>query len=159
MQREIKFRAWDKKRKKFINELAQNAPHESHYGLSLTGKLVQFGISMDFQQYWEWEEKPDEVILMQYTGLEDKNRKEIYEGDIVEFFYATGGSYPNHTGEKIVASVFWGQRKCEEQECGIYHTWLIKTKDNVLNFSSLENFDKKWIKIIGNIYENPELLT
>lgn len=81
----------------------------------------------------------DEAVIMQYTGLEDKNGKEIYEGDIVT-------CYP---GERLAyqKTVEWAD---DRPELGITnHTGgliLCKSSSN------------KYIEVIGNIYENPELL-
>lgn len=87
----------------------------------------------------------DEVILMQSTGLHDKNGKEIFEGDIVtdgEFI----GEIRNH------------------QTLGFY---MLDEEENERFFSdsaSLEDFEEdakivsEILEIIGNIYENPELL-
>ena len=77
------------------------------------------------------------VVLMQYTGIKDKNGKEIYEGDIVSV-----------TGSKSV---------------GVYTTCIIKDgqgfkiKDNK---TIIMDYKEMFLcTIIGNIYENPELLT
>ena len=72
---------------------------------------------------------PEGVILMQFTGLKDKNGKEIYEGDIVR----------NHNEAltiDMVTGVVWDFRQ----------------------LAMLEDQREEW-EIIGNIYENPELLT
>jgi len=89
-----------------------------------------------------WHEKflGDEVILMQSTGLKDKNGVEIFEGDIVLFTIEDGFDYVYGKPGIINLSLQWGAgvraisggnyplRKCRE------------------------------VRIIGNIYENPELL-
>jgi len=85
-----------------------------------------------------------EFHLMQYTGLKDKNGKEIYEGDIIE---SNGSSY------KIVFGF-------EEDSCVIcWHAELINNENVTwpLGFSDYDSHKNKYIQVIGNIYENPEL--
>ena len=80
--------------------------------------------------------KSTAMILMQYTGLHDKNGKEIYEGDI------TDDGYNN------IGVVKYGNYNCSCCE-GVYG-WYVDGGD----IRSAECF----LKVIGNIYENPELL-
>ena len=67
--REIKFKAWNKKEEKMLNR----------FEITQDGCI---GYTDMFQTYHPL----PEAVLIQYTGLKDKNKKEIYEGDIVEYF-------------------------------------------------------------------------
>lgn len=86
----------------------------------------------DFYTYGEFE-------LMQSIGLIDENGKEIFEGDIVK-----------DGGEDVGVVVY-------DKECGAYG---LKYKSNViLTFENIDELgDWKGSAVIGNIYENPELL-
>ena len=84
----------------------------------------------------------DTESIGQYTGLHDKNGKEIYEGDIVKFEDVSG--YKDGC-----ASVIW-----HEDSCGYY---LENDDDNI--YDTLYDFTPSYqMEIIGNIHENPELL-
>lgn len=88
--------------------------------------------------------KDDKTIVMQSTGLKDKNDKEIYEGDIIKYKrYNYGFTYTDTVGYGTVG--------------------LIKNNDKIGLIStfagmSIENIDLSSVKVVGNIYENPELL-
>jgi len=75
---------------------------------------------------------PEDITWLQFTGLKDKNSKEIYEGDIVET--------PNRKKPYLIR--FAGGK--------FYLDYTEEGEDLT---------DPLWIKVIGNIYENPELLT
>ena len=76
--------------------------------------------------------------VFQYTEVKDRNGVEIYEGDIVK-----GGSR--------IMQVFWQIEVCQ--------FWLIWTDKNIGKYEPLTLNSAEYIEIIGNIYENPELLT
>ena len=121
--REIKFRFWDDSLNEFVNITAT---------CSLNIKKMIQG-------------KENNIILSQFTGLKDKNEKEIYEGDIVIYDRGVG----NWTGQRMST------------------THEIVFTDEVFAFvmkygSSYIKLRKHWnyiYEVVGNIYENPELLS
>jgi uncharacterized phage protein (TIGR01671 family) len=138
--REIKFRAWDKDNSEmyYQNETKYNEVWE----IDFNGIRFLEEQTIDSYLGGEYHDQKDEwvapnQILMQYTGLKDKNGKEIYEGDIVE---------------------------CTQQ--GQSQKGEVNFKDGMFNWeykkdelSWLYGVTLKWDgEIIGNIYENPELL-
>lgn len=123
MTREIKFREWETERKTMV-----------------IGEREDYDDSVSFR--FEHEEG-GERILMQYTGLKDKNGVEIFEGDIV---YWESTIMNKNQWQGVVK--FIGAGFCVQTSGNSRNTpdWLYAaTKDETL-------------EIIGNIYENPELL-
>lgn len=87
----------------------------------------------------------DEVILMQYTGLKDKNGVEIFEGDILTLKYPHDRRYTVTAkvirGSQISAMVLKFEDEFTTEEIPLY------------KISAEHNFE-----VLGNIYENPDLL-
>ena len=81
--------------------------------------------------------KADEIELMQSTGLCDKEGTEVFEGDILK-------------SNKYITSVFY--------ERGAYCVKFSRTPNTTVTMNVISFIEKYKTKIIGNIYENPELL-
>ena len=128
--REIKFRAWIKK-----EEIMTYFEDESYI---LNGDMSVDAFDYDksnCKNYFEPCYKTVDVELMQYTGLKDKNGVEIYEGDILQNVY-----------DDDVGIIEWSEEDA----------MFVLTIDNLeTNFSNERS--KHW-EVIGNIYDNPELL-
>lgn len=128
MNREVKFRAWDP----FNAEMLK--PHD------VNGHKKD--LSWFFSQYEESEKGENNPILMQYTGLKDKNNKEIYEGDI--YFCYDISSNPPH--KYIPQEVKWDKD---------FSSWNLITLEGLKRAHETKIFE---YEVIGNIHQNPELL-
>ena len=122
MNREIKFRAWNKKEK--YMEIVDD--------LQMFSNDLSIGIpSKDYFL------RKDDVELMQYTGLHDKNGKEIYEGDIVKIT----GSKEIDIGKVIYE----------------YDGFTVDVM-NMDRFYGRVHLLEKFTEVIGNVFENGDIL-
>jgi len=129
----IKFRAWDKTNKEWF------------YSFSIEGDGTVK--SYIYNQWGEPDTNISEYVdIQQFTGLLDKNGKEIYEGDIVKAQYNDGDK-----NIEFIDEVVWGYFDdcCVEGE-----TWITKTD----RWQKCIYYWKDELEVIGNVYENPELL-
>ena len=138
MSREIKFRVWDKTsdsmlyqddferveldtKNKMVTLIAEEESDKSHYVLDYEDSI--------------------EAEILQYTGLKDKNGKEIYEGDILG----------RHEYWPIRIEYDKGCFMVRDLDKVRYNNLILNVP--ICNFESINDW-----KVIGNIYENPELL-
>ena len=123
----LKFRVWDKERECYLDE-AELA------GITPDGKYILYIEEEEISKL----EVEGNYILEQYTGLKDKNGKEIYEGDIVEYTTCYYGNEKRH--RKVVEWSEW-----DSDDFGEPHN---------IGFSNLS----ECMEVIGNVHENPDLL-
>jgi len=130
-----KFRFWDKKQKiKGFNAfICDNEILNFHPVCSTDPDLMRVSRCPQPQ-----------VIAMQFTGLKDKNGKEIYEGDIVNF--------ENRIKGKLIGTITF-----EASAFIIGCNSLNDSYDLLIDYTNSERFCED-IEVIGNIYENPELM-
>lgn len=98
--------------------------------------------------------KDSEMEVMQFTGLLDKNGREIYEGDLL-----WDGGYSERTGLKTVAEVKQSTEALRNSESGVGSVAIIGFRVVPHGDCRIWMFDdlKEW-EVIGNVWENRELL-
>lgn len=149
--REIKFRAWDKEKKKW-----------ARMNLDIWGEWQGAGmcqVSEEGEPDIFEHNSCDRFIWQQFTGLKDKNGKEIYEGDVIE-----NGDYNGYDSEKIKKmsideKIQKGWIKivdhfiAQDSEYAYITSGFLFPSGQLKRGNILEN-----ILVLGNIYENPNLL-
>jgi len=141
MNREIRFRLWDKENKCWHNpnilEVWDESGNVEPFQYVKTGKLDPIYMPLD-----NW-------VIQQYIGLKDKNDKEIYEGDIVNF--TKRGMTHGPESENIKnAEVWYSSEDCAfvfGKYKSIDYTWWYSMVDVLYDF-----------EVVGNIFENKDLL-
>lgn len=145
--REIKFRGYDTESKcwrygyymqKNDTILCMATPkqrEENEHHLIIYSEFCDWNMPLPYHQ-----SEVDKKSIGQYTGLKDKNEKEIYEGDIVKLI---SDSYRECEFEPFIA------RYIAFRSGSFYIT------DNATSRFRWEDYQ---VEVVGNIYENPELL-
>jgi len=136
--REVKFRIWDGKEMYY---------QDSSGWTGSSGLICVAEIYTGYSDSDEWEN----CVLMQYTGLTDKNGKEIYEGDVVKFSSELNVfieiDYSNYRDEEspkqIISEVYF-------EKGGFTFDWQFGYEGEEVRFKEVE--------VIGNKFENPGLL-
>ena len=119
--REVVYKVWDESNKRFIDP--------SFFSLNEKGELGTFLSSFKF--------KDPRFILLQYTGITDRNNNPICEGDIVKL---------HRINSNLIGVVKWDLVS------------FIVDIENAGKPAQDTYYQMKYCEVIGNIFENPELL-
>ena len=135
----IKFRAWDGEKKEMIAfpNYAIGFEHEENV------------IAFDYDKVGDYYE----MELMQFTGLVDKNGRDIYEGDII-----VANCAPSGADKRSIK-----KRKCIIEWCELHHGWSLSIIDHVKGEKWKTSYTEygrngNAFEVVGNIYENQDIL-
>lgn len=133
--RELKFRAWKKKHCPEMINISY---------IDWNEQVAGFKYRLSTTTYRDDREPLSNLILMQYTGLKDKNGVEIYEGDVIGLEDRTARD--SYVGDHVIVwkdTALRGKQICSSGSYIGIDYWTS---------------GKNGYEVIGNIYENPELL-
>ena len=132
--REYKFRVWDSSINEYLKTDQDNPYLYCKLGISYNLSDIMFFYAQSKNNRW---------IVQQFTGLTDKNNKEICEGDILKIKFDVGGN--------IIGQVIY-----EADHGGFIYQWKQNgSNQDYINLNCDVAFESV---IVGNIFENPELL-
>ena len=151
MNREILFKAKRKNNGEWVEGYYLNIAKINRF--ICTGKIKLDGAVKGIIAPEMYEIDPDTIC--QFTGLTDKNGKKIWENDILRYSYDYDGSPFLKDGEEIkyrAGAVFWSEWRGSWAVCGRGNKKY--TNNDVFKY----NRNPNRTEVIGNIFDNPELL-
>lgn len=139
--RTIKFRVWNNKSKQWLHGPSE---HNDIDGINILGENILLGNFLNGVSIQDL----NDIEVLQFTGLTDKNGREIFEGDLINF--RLNGVTHGPEWEDITNAEVWYNENDAQFVFGRY-----KTNDFLdYYFSMADRIDKKNIEVVGNIYEN-----
>lgn len=141
------FRCWDKQNQHMFYD-GYNCWEDTHI---TTHDYLGLSLGGDIYRQWEYvdnapelanltEKATNEYILMQSTGFVDRNGKEIFEGDIIKYIYPDG--------EHIIKQIYYSKDNSQ----------MYYANKNKSFYACFYEILPEEVEVIGNIYENKELL-
>jgi uncharacterized phage protein (TIGR01671 family) len=133
--REIKFRAWDSKYNRWLDNCS----------FANNQLIINYSTNDDGEFYIHDESSSgtEDVILMQYTGLKDKNGVEIYEGDVIRIKLCSQNMIDPPMESHETYEVTWSDE---------FLAWMFCDGDELLSSCDVQDME-----VIGNIHQNKEL--
>ena len=116
--------------------------------------IVEVDYLNEYGDFGEVSHEVDEKTVGQYIGLTDKNGKKIFEGDIIQF-----GEDEEYDWEFNIGVVKFGEGTFDSG-IYVYTGFFYEDKNGNIDHNALYNWEEDWerCKVIGNVYDNPELL-
>ena len=143
MTREIKFRGWSVELKKWVFGHYYVGLNDYHYIQAIFPIRAKDKNGRELKSFFV-----DDTTVGQYTGMKDASRKEVFEGDIIKVH-----GFQGREGEQVTEVFWWDNYGC----------WACRQISNdfggkAWGYQSLE-FVLRWkSEVIGNVYENKELV-
>mgnify|MGYP005997147845 CR=1 FL=1 len=145
--RDIKFRAWDSRNKQLVYSGKEDA-----FYINTKGVLFMYAIPKSESGAIGFTEYHKSYVVDRFTGLQDSKGSDIYENDVLQSYHFTDSkgkdNYINHI-------VKWSDR---------FNGWFalnaesMSEDDGSIQLFTYKRANKCSMRVIGNIYENPELL-
>ena len=140
---QIKFRVWDEREKVYRKDILINTSNNNFFG-DLTGVFIPEKDQLNNGYGIEY------ARILRWTGLFDLNEKEIYEGDICIMHMPNTWGDDGKLSKKVQNRTIFFEWK--------NHGWNLNGFNHLYGTYYWGGIKGKMLEVIGNIYENPELL-
>lgn len=156
MDKKIKFRAWNKEKLKMVEALWR-MKIDIHGNILWTIDHYDGNLRLIDHEETDGNER---FVLMQFTGLHDKNGKDVYKSDIVKAYVHNGLYSDEWVGEIVFEKGMFGIRYGDlyKHFYALSEFYTATKTEYISNVGEVVVESKPIFEVIGNIHENPELL-